>query len=429
MRQKQNGLDSAATDAQALTPESAKHKEAKKIMPLIIGAGNAPYGSVIKLQWLRAIAGRCDLGRVTLAACIVIADMADSKTGICWPSLSYLARACGTSDRHIKKCISQAIKCNLVTIAEHGNRVRSNRYRINLDIIGSDLHDTTRSDLQNTTGSDPQDTRVVICSSEGSDPQVQDVVMHRSPESIHISEQQAKDRWEGSQAEGGAQSLRANRPSHSRHSGDYSEFWQAVGTRSTVHQSEQLIREYIADGVDYAAIVDGAKRWRAYNEVTGGKNATSPLNWLKYHKWEDDWKLKDSKPKSKAKSANYSDKPTEPVFLDDGRVIIPDYESNPQYIKWQHEFDKLDKTTNISHGNFEKHFNDCPVCQVHKSKYFELEYCKETSPDYLCALGINLYDDYRKEDIKLNEHYQQERREWKYKPNATITKQVWDDDL
>jgi hypothetical protein len=49
----------------------------------------------------------------------------------------------------------------------------------------------------------------------------------------------------------------------------------ALGKRSTVFESEELITEFISDGVDYADIVDGAKKLRAYNDLTGGRHAVS----------------------------------------------------------------------------------------------------------------------------------------------------------
>lgn len=311
----------------------------------------APYGTVAKLQWLRVIAKRSEFSRTTLAACCVIADMADSKSGVCWPSFSYLADACGTSIRHIKKSINQATENNLVTIAEHGNRVRSNRYRINLDVMGSDLQDTTQD-------GDPQDTRVVISRAEGGDLQVPDVVIQRSPESIHPTEHQAREGWDRSFTEGGAQSLRADSPTLSRQVDRYEEFWLALGKRSTVYESEQLITELIANGVDFADILAGAGRWKAYNAATGGKRAASPLRWLEKHKWQDDWTL----PFGNTKTSTGN----KPKKLQDSQSNIPNKstKSTKQELKaWNQNFALINKQYTKIDDDISSHLRLCAVCK------------------------------------------------------------------
>jgi len=367
----------------------------------------APYGTVAKLQWLRVIAKRSEFSRTTLAACCVIADMADSKSGVCWPSFSYLADACGTSIRHIKKSINQATENNLVTIAEHGNRVRSNRYRINLDVMGSDLQDTTQD-------GDPQDTRVVISRAEGGDLQVPDVVIQRSPESIHPTEHQAREGWDRSFTEGGVRSLRADRPTLSRQAGRYDEFWEALGKRSTVYESEQLITELIADGVDYADIVDGAKRWRAYNKVTGGKNAASPLKWLEKRKWLDGWKLLTTKPKSLTKGESLADGLD---LTDAERDEVKRFEV--ALAKWNKshkddfaEIKRLDEIANLLQKPMDEHFNQCQHCQSGLQSIGGKDNLHPDHSNFLCDSGKRHFLDYEEaaEDLfELDDGAQDDR--------------------
>lgn len=350
---------------------------------------SATYGAVVKLQWLRAIAGRSDLSRASLAACCVFADMADSKSGICWPSYNTIATAIGTTPRGTKKAIVQVIEAGVVTIAEHGNRVRSNRYRINLNVMRSEPQDTT-------SGSEPQDTRVVNASSSCSERQQPDVVNHSSPESIHLSEQQARDRWDRSQADGDSQSLRPKRPPLANQPGRFEEFWQAVGRSATVFESEQLLEELIADGVDYADILAGANRWRAYNEATGGRRATSPKKWLENKKWLDGWAL--PKPKSKAKAQAPS--------LSDGLDITPEqrkelkrYEEDMD--RWKRSFPDerkkigdLDKIAGQIGSVMREHFEQCDQCgSALKDMGGEDYLCPETI-HLLCDVGADHFNEY-----------------------------------
>ena len=377
------------------------------------------YGAVVKLQWLRAIAGRSDLSRATLAACCLIADMADAKSGICWPSYNTIAAAIGNTPRGTKKAIVQAIEAGLITIAEHGNRVRSNRYRINLEVIGGELQDTT-------SGGEPQDTRVVNASSSCSERQRPYVVNPSSPESIHLSEQQAKDRMERSQADGDSQSLRPERPTLANQPGRFDEFWQALGKRATVFESEQLLAELIADGVDYADILAGATRWSAYNKATGGRRAASPLKWLQKHKWVDGWTLPTSKATKSSKGTSKSSKALEPTFLEDGSVVIPDYQNDPEYIEWDRRRSTLDTAEELARENFCAHFKQCPTCVEHQDRLWDLESLIKHDRDYLCQSCWELHEEYREASEHHSDFFQKGKREWNFQPGKTISASNWE---
>ena len=377
----------------------------------------APFGAVAKLKWLRVIAGRPEISRTALASCCVLADMTDANTGLSWPSYNTIAKATGTTARGTKKAIAQAIEAGLFTIAEHGTRVRSNRYRLNLAVLGSEPEDTT-------LGGDPQDTRVVNTSDIGGERQRHYVVNPSSHESIHLSEQEAKDRWERSQADGDAPALRPERPTLARPAGRFDEFWQAVGKRATVAESEQLLKELIANGVDYAEIVGGANRWREYNVVTGGKRATSPLKWLQRQKWLDDWTLPSTARKLDKKKPNKK-KTAEPKFLDDGRVLIPDYGSDDDYLAWEKHFTELDAKETKGQEAVESHVETCFGCIEAKRNLMRLLMLEEPSHNSMCEIGLMLYQQYRDSANLTNRHYDTSKSEWRFKPGAIVEKHVW----
>lgn len=294
----------------------------------------AKYGAVVKLQWLRATASRADIPRATLAACIILADHADATTGICWPSFATIAKAIGTDSRHTKRAISKAVEAGLISITEHGNRVRSNRYRLNLDAIGSGTNDTTLC-------SGIHDTRVVSSRAEGSGTQAQKVVVSTPPESIHLSEHQARDRWEISgNPDGDALAPRPRGAQLARQPDRYPEFWEAVGKRATVAESEQLIAEYLAEGVEYADIIAGADRWKHYNAITGGRKATSPAKWLEHQKWRDDWTPPQHREATKpaTRKAAKSSPVTRKATTRSGK---PKRIQNPDFKRWHAERDSV----------------------------------------------------------------------------------------
>lgn len=271
----------------------------------------SPFNPVIKLQWLRQVVADPNNTRAVLAVCIVLADMSNSASGISWPSYKYLSDATKITPRGVKMAIKSAIQTGAISVAEPGTRTKSNRYKINLALLGSEPQFTTL-----LSGSEPQFTsEVVNHSSSCSEPQRHHVVNHSSPESIYLSEQQAKDRIDISQADGVALSLRPCRPTLARRpcQNSYDEFWTAVGKRATVAESEQIIERLVGDGVPLEDIVNGAKRWRLYNEATGGRRATSPAKWLEKEKWRDDWTLPNIKPKATNNSTTKATKSKSPV--------------------------------------------------------------------------------------------------------------------
>ena len=324
-----------------------------------------PFGPIEKLKFVACAAGIPGLSRAELAIVAVLADMADSRTGVAWPSFSTLSKRAATSSRHAKTAISTLIDKSLVEIVEHGNRIRSNRYKINLG-KGDDLQSTT--------------SNVVIPGVEGSDLGVQNVVIPGSQESINPSEQEASDGLDRSQAEGGALAASPSRASLARQpaaaSDQFADFWNSIGWRATVWESEQLLRERIADGIDYQKICEGGKRWAAYNTATGGKRRASPLQWLQKEKWRDDWTLPSIRraadkiggkapPKADLKSKSPTKK--EKKAKKDTR--------NPEWVKWRANYDVYDKPFRLSKDTLDSHTQACSICK------------KANVRDQFCTIG------------------------------------------
>jgi hypothetical protein len=80
---------------------------------------------------------------------IVLADRADNKTGVCWPSVRRVAQDAGiaksTAQAHLKAIEALAI----MKVVARGNETKSNRYRLDLDAMRS------ASGTQEGTGSVP----------------------------------------------------------------------------------------------------------------------------------------------------------------------------------------------------------------------------------------------------------------------------------
>ena len=198
---------------------------------------------------------------------------------------------------------------------------------------------------------------------------------------------------------------------------DCSEFWQALGRQQTVYQSEQLIAELVASGIDYADIVAGAKRYAEYCTRTGAAQKMTPASWLSNRKWLDDWQLPAAK----------SDKPSKPKQTERNNQIKNTVE-NPDWLAWSQSYIKATKERVDAFRDVGKHISGelaeeyritldsdcgCPDCEAlweHYKEYGE-EYwvIAENAPtENLCAIGRDLYEKLeaaRKEKKKIEKRY------------------------
>ena len=327
------------------------------------------YGPVEKLQFLSDAAAISELSRAELAVLNVLADMANATTGLAWPSFQTLGKRIGTTDRSAKRAVSGLAKAGLLEIVEPGTRNhKSNRYKLG-KIQTSDTDVTTAaSDTHVTTPSDTDDTTLVTRVTGASDTCDQKLVTRTSPKSIHsiraISEDGMIDRDAAAPLRPGG--LGAGRQTVES---DCSEFWQALGRQQTVYQSEQLIAELVASGIDYADIVAGAKRYAEYCTRTGAAQKMTPASWLSKRKWLDDWNLETSyQPKKHDKKANNSNQ-TKTATNSNKRRGPPKY--NPANLEWYAKQLEYIRTL------IKKYGNDCLLNESHENYETALNLVRE----------------------------------------------------
>lgn len=330
-------------------------------------SGGEPFGPVDKIKWLAAAAGVHELSRVELALLVVVADMINSTSGQAWPSYNTLADRTGSSPRHVKRAVKRLTNKGLLIIVQRGNRVRSNRYKLNKGYFAS------------LTGSDAEVTTVVTPLSSCSDVQVPDVVTPRPPESINESEHKAKDEFDRSQADGGAAPSRPVGASGAPHRGiAYPEFWKAMGRRTAVAESEQLIREAVADGVEYQDIVQGARRYARYCADTGGSMKLSAAAWLQKQKWLDDWEFIPKASTRDQKATSKKKKPKAKASATRTATGKPRKKMNPEFKVWREKKALVDSPLDAADSKLYSHVKACSTCRDGASK------------GDVCVIGKNL---------------------------------------
>jgi hypothetical protein len=344
-------------------------------------------GPVQKLQFLATAAGHSSQTRADLAILITIADMVNASTGVAWPSYATLARRSGCTDRHAKLTIQRLINKKLIVLIDQGNRVRSNRYALNLENL------TTQSDenriVEESLGSAVGDTTVVFPEHQGSDTETSKVVLGASPESIHQPEHKAREKMNGSSKcealPSGAESP-SGRPQPGKDL--YPEFWDAYPLRAGVADAEQLLRELISEGHDYLMILEGARRYSNYVRGTGGYKRSAAPDWLTKEKWRDSWDLLPKKIEKLVK--NSAKKELNPKSI---TKIRPKRRDNPAYKKWGEKYKPLSrqvfeqetlitqhigtkKTPNCitcHTSNYGVGGSFCEILKQKRSEYFELK--------------------------------------------------------
>jgi hypothetical protein len=373
-------------------------------------------GPVAKLQYLAQAAAMPNLSRVQLAVLVVLADMANATHGLAYPSFSTLAAKTGTSTRHAKTATKGLIDAGLIVVHEPGSRNRTNRYKLNPkppeNTQGSDQQDTTQ-------GSDLQDTTVVIPSNISGDPQSTKVVIPRTPKSINQSEQQAKidDRATG---EGAAAPSRPGEPSGlhppepKTNQDRYPEFWQAMPMKTTVLEAEARITEYLDNGVPFAEIVAGAKRYTAYCQTSKSPKRSSALAWLDRQAWRDDWTAPTSKtptkePESPQAERKAKSKANAPAKAKEARRV------NPEYVAWQSKHDPI-WNSYIADNSFQNHcLSPTYVIKCQPCNGLRLDVIHKRPFRYQCCpVGKPLYE-------HLHEQKRQVAALERSKPNKYLT--------
>lgn len=343
------------------------------------------FGPVDKLKWLALAAADGNLSRAELAVLITLADMMNATTGLAWPSYATLAERAGIKRRHVSRVISDLTERGQVVIVTPGDRVKSNRYTINMAYyspgIGSDAHDTT----------------LVSPMSRGSDMGVPDVVTPMSPESIHSSEHQAKDEMNRSQAEAGTAARRPVGASASagRRGGErFPEFWTLWPKRTSVAATEDAIDRAMADGAAYADILAGAERFIHYCDATGKPPQMQPSDFVRLDKYLDGWEppsprappgAKEPKRKTSAKAKTNGNAETE---------AKPSKRKNPAFKEWEKIHDIFSQKEIAANVRITNHLRSCPTCKA---------VCQARNYDEICAEGKRLASEGRKARESENE--------------------------
>lgn len=332
-------------------------------------------GPVQKIEFLAKVASLAQLSRADLAVLITVTDMINSRTGDAWPSYKTLGTRSGCSDRHAKSTVSGLIQKELLRIVMKGNRIRSNRYAINLaaPIINTNFC----SDLSHTS--------VVMSDDASSEVQQHEVMISASHKSIHEPEHQARDEMNGS-PDGDASPLGAKGPfgSHPPGTDHYPDFWEAYPLRARVAEAEQQISEWVAEGVDYREIIEGAQRYKEYCAATGGLKRSDAFSWLSQQRWRDGWNLPTKKDATSVK------RPTQNSKNNSSQVIkktdrVPKTTINPEFKKWQEYFYPIKKNYFDAKEKFESHVGlpKQPACRTcHNYFYKDL--------GSICDLGFEL---------------------------------------
>ncbi|CAN6133913.1 Helix-turn-helix domain containing protein [Methylophilaceae bacterium] len=283
------------------------------------------YGPVRKLQLLHVFAKHQKISGKEWAVIVVIADMSDATNGTAWPSFKYLAGEANTSERNIASVIKNLRAKGILKVPKPGNRYRSNTYQLNYDLL---------TELSIST--EENNSTLLINSSISTDEIGSEVLMEGAVKSIYQSEHEAMDKIDRELDTDTSPSrpLGASGLHLENSSLIYPEFWDAIGNGTNRYESELIIRDLINEGVNYADILDGARRYRAYNDATKAKRRATTKSWLTKRLWLEPWEIKFREP---TKVGNAVDKKN-PV--QEGKKK-PKRKKNPAYVDWKRKFTEL----------------------------------------------------------------------------------------
>lgn len=320
---------------------------------------NGP-GPVEKLQFLAMVASLKDLNRADIALLITVANMINARTGIAWPSFKTLAARSGCSDRHAKSTVKRLVERNLLRIVTHGNKIRSNRYAINL----------CPTNLSTNLCSDAENTSLVMHGNSSSDSRAQLDVMHTSHQPIHQPAHKAREGMDTS-FEVDATPPGAEGPSglHQTGADKFPEFWSAFPWRARVAEAEQHMTELIHDGVPYSEILDGAVRYSNYCDATAGLRRSDALSWLQKQRWRDSW----MPPQKKGDRRSPTSKKTTETKPCSSSLAAKKTMVNPEFKEWKEKRKVLWNSLEKIHDDMEQHIGTvektaCKDCHSYTNK-------------------------------------------------------------
>ena len=95
--------------------------------------------SFIATGWAKKTTGHRSPGQKFLL--LVLAEYANPKTNLAWPSIKVLAEDCMTTDRSVVRALKALERAGFVTRLQRGNRYQTSVYRINVDGVPGDKSD------------------------------------------------------------------------------------------------------------------------------------------------------------------------------------------------------------------------------------------------------------------------------------------------
>ena len=219
-----------------------------------------------------------------------ILDRYSVKNGDCWPSLKRLAADTGLTQRTIQRSVTRLTEAGHSGIVKHGNRVESNHYKPNFNLLD-------RVETSTSLPSNEVETAKTVCR----DSQVPKVETPTSLKPSNEPEHKARDSLRGLDNKLSSDAARASPllglPLTSKEKYKYPEFWNVYPTRKNVGKTEDEITIKLNDGVLLADIVEGARLYAINLESKrtswkGDKDYTiHPQNFVKDSRWLDDWTI------------------------------------------------------------------------------------------------------------------------------------------
>ena len=293
-----------------------------------------------------------------------ILDRYSVANGDCWPSLKRLAADTGLTQRTIQRSVTRLTEAGHSGIVKHGNRVESNHYKPNFNLLD-------RVETSTSLPSNEVETAKTVCR----DSQVPKVETPTSLKPINEPEHQARGELVGLSANATSDASLASPlgglPLASKGKDKYPKFWDVYPMRKHVGKTEDEITAMLSNGVLLADIVEGARLYAEHIKVKqatwkGGKDYTiQPQNFITKERWRDDWIIT-PEPVVKLKK------------VIDEKIVIDVRTDEDLGKMWDDFYDHCDK---------------CPSC----SGYYDWKELKPVKDKFLfefCDIGKSMYYEY-----------------------------------
>ena len=304
------------------------------------------FGAIERIRWLVAVhAQHKELTKSALIVATVLADFANSNSGKAFPSHLTIMRSVNLPRPSVTRAIKKLEQLGFIRRVEGGKAFgRVVVYRLDMSVIAA--NDERIAAQVGRSFDTPQEGEVYQSSDTGGCIKaVIQGVYQSSDTGVYQScdTQSLNPSPEGNGGEGLIEGSRcspsvavAPSGSHARltdkhggndpvasdrcpvslpvdqlqpGSGAFESFWEAVGQRRDVYETEVALIEQLKSGVSIATIVEGAKRMMAHRAATNPKRVMSPLKFVQDRRYLDGWEV--APPKTKAKPAQKRSEPSQ----------------------------------------------------------------------------------------------------------------------